>query len=206
MRLMYLCSFRNVLFAMKRVFTIWLHGYDHQHSIGSDYEICLKQHSFNALRSTSAGIPKTMLPQHGSKMNEGVGCAVVIQGEIFIFSLNKNVSFYIAELPAIHPALHSEFHSSYARPLDSIFYTARLMPDRPAVFYLSTLVYGSRGGSTWENKDKLCCCYAGNRTVWYTQFHKWLPEVNKQKFTHSQATSRGSDRRGGGRGRVCSLM
>ena len=37
----------------------------------------------------------------------------------------------------------------------------------------------------------------------YTQLHKRLPEVNKQKFTHPQATSRGSDRRGSGRGRVC---
>ena len=32
--------------------------------------------------------------------------------------------------------------------------------------------------------------------------HKWLPEVNK----HPQATRRGSDRRGSGRGRVCSLL
>ena len=41
---------------------------------------------------------------------------------------------------------------------------------------------------------------------WYTQLHKWLPEVNKQKFAHPQATSMGNDRRGSGRGRVCSLM
>ena len=41
---------------------------------------------------------------------------------------------------------------------------------------------------------------------WYTQVRKWLPAVNKHKFTHPQVTSRGSDRRGNGRGRVCSLM
>ena len=40
----------------------------------------------------------------------------------------------------------------------------------------------------------------------YTHVHKWLPEINKQKFTHPQAASRGSDRRGSGRGRVCSLL
>ena len=39
----------------------------------------------------------------------------------------------------------------------------------------------------------------------YTHVHKWLPEINKQKFT-PQATTRDSDRRGSGRGRVCSLL
>ena len=35
--------------------------------------------------------------------------------------------------------------------------------------------------------------------------HKWINAVNKQKFTHPQATRRGSNRRGSGRGRACSL-
>ena len=42
----------------------------------------------------------------GSKMNDGVGCAVVLPGETFTFSLNKNVSIHMMELSAIHQALY----------------------------------------------------------------------------------------------------
>ena len=38
-------------------------------------------------------------------MNDGVGCPVVLPGETFTFSLNKNVSIYTAEFSEIHQAL-----------------------------------------------------------------------------------------------------
>ena len=58
-------------------------------------------------------------------------------------------------------------------------------------------------GRVW-NLIQACDVQSSDYKV-YTQLHKWLPEVNKQKFT-PPATSRVSDRRGSGRGRVCSLM
>ena len=39
---------------------------------------------------------------------------------------------------SLEHTIYSEFHSSYAQPAASIFYTACLMPGRPAVFNLST--------------------------------------------------------------------
>ena len=52
--------------------------------------------------------------------------------------------------------------------------------------------------------ERACTSLCGVSDL-YTHFHKWLPEVNKQRFT-PQTTIRGSDRRGSGRGRVCSLL
>ena len=64
-------------------------------------------------------------------------------------------------------------------------------------FFVMILVHE---GPRMKNEMKSC----GEKST--PQMHKWLPEVNKQKFTHPQATRRGSDRRGSGRGRVYSLL
>ena len=78
---------------------------------------------------------------------------------------------------------YSEFHSSYARPADSISYTAHLTPGSilPTAFNdWSTLVYSSKGGSTLREQGETVLLWC--RKAYYVVY--CLPAGCKTNETH----------------------